>query len=473
MLRRFSITFALFSMVLDMLSVVAGMRLAAMLRPGLSGWWIVKPLSTVEPLWPVVLYVVFPAIAVFIFSAFALYDGKKYLRAVDEFATLSLSFVIVSISLAGVLYFTYRDISRALFVLAIVLAYFVLLIWRAAARIYFRWRKEWEEQGARRFIIVGAGSLGKKVHDQISRHTLENLRFVGFVDDNPPSSLDGAPSLLGGSEAVAEIVRTHGITDVVIALPHSDYSRLGRIVSLLEDVPVRIWVALGFFDLALYEMNMTEVAGIPMLDLRAPALSEVQLQVKRAFDLVFGSLALVVTLPVMAVCALLIWLEDRGPVLFTQMRVGENGRLFKMYKFRTMCPDAESLRTLVERTDSNGNLIHKSPNDPRVTRVGRFLRRTSLDELPQLFNALNGSMSLVGPRPELPYLVEKYQPWQRKRFAVPPGITGWWQVNGRSDRPMHLNTEDDLYYIQNYSLALDIVILMRTVWIVIIGRGSY
>ncbi len=117
--------------------------------------------------------------------------------------------------------------------------------------------------------------------------------------------------------------------------------------------------------------------------------------------------------------------------------------------------------------------IHKTRADPRVTPMGRFLRRTSLDELPQLFNVLAGSMSLVGPRPELPHLVENYQPWQRKRFTVPPGMTGWWQVTGRSDKPMHLHTEDDLYYISNYSIWLDIVILIRTVWQVLIGRGSY
>jgi lipopolysaccharide/colanic/teichoic acid biosynthesis glycosyltransferase len=175
----------------------------------------------------------------------------------------------------------------------------------------------------------------------------------------------------------------------------------------------------------------------------------------------------------MAVSALMIMLEDGRPVLFTQMRVGENGRLFGMLKFRTMVKNAEQLQSQVEKRDADGNLIHKSKDDPRVTRVGRFLRRFSLDELPQLFNILRGDMSLVGPRPEMPYLVEKYQPWQRKRFAVPPGLTGWWQVNGRSDRPMHLNTEDDLYYINNYSLLLDIQILIKTVWIVLVGRGAY
>jgi lipopolysaccharide/colanic/teichoic acid biosynthesis glycosyltransferase len=169
----------------------------------------------------------------------------------------------------------------------------------------------------------------------------------------------------------------------------------------------------------------------------------------------------------------MILLEDGPPIFFRQKRVGENGRLFDMLKFRTMVKNAEELRAQVETRDADGNLIHKIKDDPRVTRAGRFLRRFSLDELPQLFNILAGTMSLVGPRPEMPYLVDKYQPWQRKRFAVPPGLTGWWQVNGRSDKPMHLHTEDDLYYIQNYSIWLDLQIIVRTIWVVLVGKGSY
>jgi lipopolysaccharide/colanic/teichoic acid biosynthesis glycosyltransferase len=175
----------------------------------------------------------------------------------------------------------------------------------------------------------------------------------------------------------------------------------------------------------------------------------------------------------MGLSALMIILEDGRPVIFRQKRAGENGRLFDMLKFRTMIRNAEQLQGQVEKRDEDGNTIYKSRNDPRVTRVGRILRRFSLDELPQFLNIVRGDMSLVGPRPELPALVEKYQPWQRKRFAVPPGLTGWWQVSGRSDKPMHLHTEEDLYYIQNYSIFLDIQILLKTAWVVLIGRGSY
>jgi len=156
-----------------------------------------------------------------------------------------------------------------------------------------------------------------------------------------------------------------------------------------------------------------------------------------------------------------------------QERAGENGKIFQMLKFRTMLPNAEELRHLVEKRDINGNIIHKIIDDPRGRRVGRFLRRTSLDELPQIFNVLKGDMSLVGPRPELPYLVDEYKTWQRQRFAVPQGITGWWQINGRSDKPMHLNTEDDLYYVQNYSIFLDLLILFRTIQAVVSSKGAF
>ena len=194
---------------------------------------------------------------------------------------------------------------------------------------------------------------------------------------------------------------------------------------------------------------------------------------KRVFDLFFGLFALTLALPLIALSALLVFLDDGRPIIFRQKRVGKNGRLFEMLKFRTMVKDAEQLQSQVEKRDLDGNLIHKVKDDPRVTRVGSLLRRFSLDELPQLFNVLAGTMSLVGPRPEMPFLVDNYESWQRKRFAVPPGMTGWWQVTGRSDKPMHLHTEDDLYYIQNYSIWLDLEIIIRTIWVVLIGKGSY
>ena len=193
---------------------------------------------------------------------------------------------------------------------------------------------------------------------------------------------------------------------------------------------------------------------------------------KRLFDLAITVCVLLVSWPLMAVIAMLIRRDSPGPVFFTQTRIGENGRTFKMIKFRTMVADAERLGPPVEH-DEHGQRIYKTPGDSRITQVGRWLRRLSLDEFPQLFNVLRGEMSLVGPRPEMEFIARRYEPWQMRRLAVPPGITGWWQVNGRSDLPMHLNVEYDLYYIRNYSLWLDIKILWKTVGTVIRGQGAY
>jgi exopolysaccharide biosynthesis polyprenyl glycosylphosphotransferase len=269
------------------------------------------------------------------------------------------------------------------------------------------------------------------------------------------------------------VVKEQQVSDVVIALPTRAYEKVNSLVKELEDQAVKVWIVPDYFSLSLHHTAMEDFLGLPMLDLRATALSEYQRIIKRIFDLVFTVILLILFLPVMAVVALAVWLDDGRPILYTQQRVGENGKLFKFYKFRTMIKNAETFQKQVGTINDQGDLIHKTAYDPRVTRLGRVLRRFSLDELPQFFNVLSGNMSLVGPRPELPYLVDLYQPWQRKRFDVPQGATGWWQIHGRSDRPMHLHTEDDLYYIQNYSIWLDIKILIQTAWVIIRGKGAY
>ncbi len=178
-------------------------------------------------------------------------------------------------------------------------------------------------------------------------------------------------------------------------------------------------------------------------------------------------------LPLMGLVALAIRLDSPGSVLLRPKRAGENGRLFEMFKFRTMVQNSNEIPGAVEQSNDQWHLVHKQPDDPRVTGIGRFLRRFSLDELPQIFNVLKGEMSLVGPRPELPYLVDRYEPWQRIRFAVPQGMTGWWQVNGRAEKLMHLHTEEDLFYVQHYSLWLDLRILVKTIWVVLHGKGAF
>lgn len=470
MLRRFSINFAIFSMLLDALWVVVGLKVAVVIRPFLDRIPYIKPIPEQVNL-PAGIFIGFPLIWVGIFSAFAIYDGRKYLHAADEYAMLTLASVIASISMAGILYLSYRQISRALFFTFVFFVYLLFLSWRGIARLGFRLRKNWPDV-PRRVLIVGAGPLGMRIREQVQKARISNLQCIGYVDDD--TGLEKThPELLGKFADIRQIVNESAITDIIIALPYSIYQRMNEVVNVTTDLPVKVWVALGFFDLALYKTDIEDFAGVPMVDLRAPALSEFQRLVKRGFDLFLGLLCLILAFPFIIVISLVILIVDGRPVFFLQKRVGENGRLFEMFKFRTMVRNADQIKDQVEQNDLAGNVIHKNEEDPRITVFGRFLRRFSLDELPQFLNVVIGTMSLVGPRPELPYLVERYQPWQRKRFAVPPGITGWWQVNGRSERTMHLHTEDDLYYINNYSLWLDIQILIRTIWTVILGKGAY
>jgi exopolysaccharide biosynthesis polyprenyl glycosylphosphotransferase len=457
-------------MMMDSFCIIMGLVIANQLRPLLSQIPGVAPIEQPVDL-PWYLYLVFIGIWGNILLATSTYDGRLNVHIIDEFTSLTVGSLLAGISLAGVLFFLYRDISRVLYATFWLTSFLLLLTWRSAARLLLR-SPVGHLTDTRRVLIVGAGPLGRDLLKRIEGEYPSAIDFVGFLDDDT-NKIRQHKDVLGTIDKVRKVVTDQDVQDVIVALPARAHQRLEKLVAELIDLPVKVFLIPDFYHLALHKAAMTEFAGFTLVDLRAPALNEYQRMVKRGFDLVVSLLCMIVALPLMGIVAFAIWVDDRGPVLFRQIRMGENGKPFKMLKFRTMVKNAEQLRSLVEKVDDQGNLIHKTPNDPRVTRVGRFLRRMSLDELPQLFNVLKGEMSIVGPRPELPYLVEKYQPWQRTRFAVPQGMTGWWQISGRSDRPMHLNTEDDIYYVQNYSLWLDIQILIKTLFMLMRGKGAY
>jgi exopolysaccharide biosynthesis polyprenyl glycosylphosphotransferase len=470
MLRRFSVTFAVFSVLLDAALVFLALLLSSVLRPFLNSLDLIAEIPGPVHL-PPVLFVLFPVCWVGILISFSIYDGRRYVRASDEFAALSLASILAAVTLAGILYFSFRDISRAQYVLFVVLCVSMLLLWRAVARLFFRLLRQEGPQPVRRVLIVGSGPLGRMVQERLGDGAARNVVLIGTVDDEKADGFQGA--LLGAISQLAEIVEAHSATDVVVGLPPHFYERISSAVAILGERPVKVWIALGFDELALYRTVTEDLGGLPLIDLRASALDEYERFVKRFFDLVVGTLALLFAIPLILLAAMAIRIGDGGAAFFRQFRVGENGRLFQMYKLRTMIVNAEALQTSPREIEPDRAPIQKQRDDPRVTPVGRVLRRFSIDELPQLLNVLQGDMSLVGPRPELPRLVEKYEPWQRQRLAVPPGMTGWWQVTGRSDKAMHLHTEDDLYYVRNYSIWLDLNILVRTVWTVILGSGAF
>ncbi|WP_420630007.1 sugar transferase [Candidatus Leptofilum sp.] len=470
MLRRFSVNFAIFSMVLDACLTFLALHLAVVIRPYLPAFPYLVPVEQITL--SQTLYIIVPTVWVLTFLLSSVYDPKRIYKITDEVQTIVIAQAIASMIFAGILYLGFRDFSRWLFATFVVIDIALVVGWRVLMRLSFHiWRSPARE---RRVLIVGAGNTGRSVGKMMQSYDWAGLNLVGYLDDDTYKRKENL-NILGTVADIRPVVEKHRIQDVVVALPQRAYGQINKLTITLHDLPVHVRVVPDYFSLALYRASVDDFGGIPMINLRDPALNEVQRLVKRIFDLVVGSTTMLCLLPILMLISILIRLDSKGPIIFRQKRVGENGRIFRMFKFRTMVPDADSHREeITEINPTNGRILFKKrPDDPRITRVGRFLRRTSLDELPQLLNVLLGDMSLVGPRPELPWLVDQYEPWQRKRFAVPQGMTGWWQVNGRSDKPLHLHTEDDLYYVQNYSIWMDIYILLKTPWVVLRGKGAY
>lgn len=466
MLRRFSISFAVFSMGLDYLLVGISLFSMTVLRPTMSNLPFIANIPTTTWL-PVFLYFLFPALWVVIYSAASLYDGKKYLRISDELAGVTVSSILAAICLAGILFLSYREVSRALFLAFAAMSFVLCVAWRLVARLVFRLRQQ-HLTTTKRILIIGDPATGKQLLKHLEKKPGSGIQSVraGFPFDKEKDTYTRLQVY-----TIRQALVDEEITDLVISIPADAIHKISELLTALEDLPLNIWVGLDFLDLSFAETKVEDFFGIPMLDLRAVALSEFDQLIKRIFDIVFTLLAMIVILPLMVITSILITLFDGLPIFFNQERVGQNGRIFKVHKFRTMVKNADEQQGKEDETTRD--TPHKKRNDPRVTRLGRILRRLSLDELPQFFNVLAGDMSIVGPRPELPHLVDQYERWQRKRLTVLPGITGWWQVTGRSDKMMHLHTEDDIYYVQNYSIWLDFQIIIRTLWVVIIGRGAF
>lgn len=453
--------------ILDLLATQAALVAADWARRAVP---LGQPLGPADTLLNPGLYLIVALVYPAAFVALGAYDLRRETRPLGDAAGLTRAVAVGTFVFAGVLYFTYRDVPRLLVVyfsvalLALVAACRLLI--GLGLRLLIR-----RGRPLSRVLLAGTGEVAARVAAEVQARLGESVQILGCVDDDP-GPLPGGMTLLGKLADVPGLVSRMGVDDVIVALPASQYLAVEALVYGLLALPVRVRLVPDYLRLVVVQSSVESLGGIPLIGLREPRISGLAWAVKRSFDLAATMALLALSWPLMVLIAVAIRLDSPGPVIFKQQRVGENGRLFWMYKFRTMCADAER-RGPQLGFDEQGHPIYKWPNDMRVTRVGRWLRRTSLDEMPQFFNVLRGDMSLVGPRPEMLFLVERYDAWQRQRLAVPPGLTGWWQVNGRSDLPMHLNTQFDLYYIRNYSLWLDLRILWKTVWVVVRGQGAY
>jgi exopolysaccharide biosynthesis polyprenyl glycosylphosphotransferase len=353
------------------------------------------------------------------------------------------------------------------------------VVLRSGMRAFAK-RQVWYLQNA---LIVGPVDQASAILEKILRHREWGINVVACVE-RPGDKLTPAPTehlldlvpVLGGDPDIVGLVRRLDI-DRVMLTPALSESRRVEVVCELSELGIHVDLVPSWSDVIGTRFEVNEMEGIPLLTMPRPRLMKSSLRLKRALDLVVGTVALVILAPVIAACALAIKLDSPGPVFFRQRRIGRDDRPFQVFKFRSMYADADSRKdevaTLNFHGGGNGSGMFKIREDPRITRVGRFLRRYSLDEIPQLFNILRGEMSFVGPRPLIETEDRQIEGRFRRRLSLTPGLTGLWQAHGRSDIPFEQMVNLDYLYVTNWSLWGDVKLVMRTVSAVVRGSGAY
>jgi exopolysaccharide biosynthesis polyprenyl glycosylphosphotransferase len=323
-------------------------------------------------------------------------------------------------------------------------------------------------------LIVGTGRRAQEFIRAVKAHANWGLRIVGLIDDEHGmygKEIEGY-RVLGRIQDIPFILHRKVIDRVIFVVPRLWLHRLDDVILACEREGIATSISMDLYDLRIAQMRQTNFNGFPLLEFETFNAKEWQLFLKRAMDIALSLFVLILTSPVYLMAAIAIKLNSKGPVFFSQVRCGVNGRKFTLYKFRSMVVGAEMKKRLIEKMNEMDGPVFKIKHDPRLTQVGRIIRKLSIDELPQLINVLKGDMSIVGPRPPLPIEVEMYQLWQRRRLSLKPGITCVWQVSGRNTVNFDRWMEMDLDYIDNWSLWLDIKILIKTFFVVVTGYGA-
>lgn len=327
----------------------------------------------------------------------------------------------------------------------------------------------------RTVLIVGTTPTALRIADSILGHRFWGFRIVGFtgIDDaEPPFAWPVRYPILGRMDDIPRIVEENSVDDVIFAVTRRDLDRLEDLFLSLQEQGIRTRFAMDLFPHTRARVDLEDLDGMPLMSFATTPTNTFQLMAKRVLDVVLASLLLLLAMPIAGMIALVIKLTSGGDVLFRQTRCGLNGRVFTLYKFRTMVEDAEQRRLELMHLNEMNGPVFKLRSDPRVTAFGRFLRRFSLDEVPQFWNVVRGDMSLVGPRPPIPEEVAKYQRWQRRRLAMKPGLTCLWQVSGRNDIDFDQWMRLDLEYIDSWTPLLDLKILLKTIPAVLSGKGA-
>ena len=452
-------------MLADLVAIVLGLAVAFAVqeiwRPvdeaAALGQWLVVVASL--PLW--------------LFSANVnhLYTARANVRIADEFrhlvasTALGVAAVVSLVVLAGT-----ETFSRWM---TLVIFFSVLPIWflvRQVVRAVFA-RLRRSGRLSRPILVVGTDSFAVDLVAGLQDQPNLGYTAVGFVGDTCPDDADGLP-VLGGIENIEETAIRLGVTGVMISLYSVDGPTVNRLSRRLTDVGLHVTLSSSLRDIDIDRLRVQQLDGQALLYIEPRVRTGWRRMAMRIFDLVVSCVGLVLTAPIVAGAALAIRIESSGPVFYRQRRVGLNGQVFDIIKLRTMYDGADQQKNeLLDQNESDGPLF-KIRTDPRITRVGRVLRKFSIDEIPQFWNVVRGEMSVVGPRPALPSEVDQWTPDVHERLQVLPGITGMWQVSGRSDTSFEEYKRLDMYYVDNWSLMHDIRIVLKTIWVVALGRGA-
>jgi exopolysaccharide biosynthesis polyprenyl glycosylphosphotransferase len=414
------------------------------------------------------------AVLLTVFRLQGLYRMRRGAGWVDEMGTVLYGTLIgIAIMIVGAFYLRPFGLSRLIFVYAGVLILYFLGVARVVERIIQSWRRR-RGHGLQRIVVVGSGPLGRLIMQNVVAQPDLGYQIVGFVDEERTEDI-GRFTSLGRPADIPALVDQLDVDEVIIALPAADHQRISQLVLSCSERDVGFRIVPDFYELTLNQVDIVDVNGIPLIGLRDTQMSRGNTLAKRAIDVVLAGLSLVVLSPLLLLVAALIKLDSPGPVLVKQTRIGRAGKPFSFPKFRSMYQDADQRLANVLHLDEarSAGRLFKVKNDPRRTRVGRWLRKLSIDELPQLWTVLAGDMSLVGPRPPFPHEVDKYEDWHRRRLDVLPGITGLWQVSGRSNLTFDEMALLDIWYIENWSIGLDFKIMLRTIPAVALGTGAY
>lgn len=385
-------------------------------------------------------------------ESLGLYRPRRSVSRFSEFVAILKAVSFTALALMALSYLRKYDYSRALMVAFWLCGLSFAWGFRATMSDLRRRQLRSGQWGANA-VIVGCGELARMVLERMRQHPEFGYRPLGFVcwHNQGSEAIAGMP-ILGSAADLPDILAERGVQEAFIAEPSLRPGELLEVVGRCEHLPTVFRLVCGPLEALTASMDIDGVADLPIVSLRSRPFRPWQQAVKRMTDLVLGGVLLALAAVPMLVVGLVIRLTSRGPAIFKQERIGHWGKPFIMLKFRSM---------------------DDGPQGPVTTGIGRFLRRSSLDELPQLLNVIKGEMSLVGPRPEIPELVARYEPWQRKRLEVKPGITGLWQILGRKDLPLTENIQYDFYYIKNQSLLFDLAILLKTIPVVLRGQGAY